>query len=251
MSVKMIVSKIMDNFVYKSRSGVARGLYRRGGISFIPRKPTAEESFLLNLNLKNKVIYDIGGYVGLHSIYFGAASLPNGKVYVFEPNPINYNHIINNIKCNKLYNIYPINKAVGDENTLLKMSYDPEDTGRGSIDHNINKFFKQEINIESTTIDSQIINGLPVPEFIKIDTEGYEYKILLGAEHLIKTSKPALFIENHGSIPEEKINNIKQIIELLSKYGYKIIHVESNIEITKNNYQQAKEGHIYCEGGVL
>lgn len=44
---------------------------------------------LTKIDLKGKIIFDIGAHIGFHSIYFAQLVGHNGKVYSFEPNPKN------------------------------------------------------------------------------------------------------------------------------------------------------------------
>ncbi|GAH05454.1 unnamed protein product, partial [marine sediment metagenome] len=55
------------------RGGIAKGLKRKGGFGFIPRSNTIEEKFLLKLSLKGKIILDIGGFIGIYTLFFAKA----------------------------------------------------------------------------------------------------------------------------------------------------------------------------------
>ena len=87
---------------------------------------------------------------------------------------------------------------------------------------------------------------LPKPDLIKIDVEGLELDVLLGAKATIEKSKPKLLVEMHGADEEKKIKNIKNVMDLLISHQYSIWHVEKEVEITHINYQIGKEGYIYC-----
>ena len=88
--------------------------------------------------------------------------------------------------------------------------------------------------------------GIPLPDFIKIDIEGFEFDALMGMENLLKNKKPELFIEIHGATRTEKESNILKIVSLLKKHNYDIQLVETNEIITIENTVKAREGHIYC-----
>jgi len=54
--------------------------------------------------------------------------------------------------------------------------------------------------------------------FIKIDVEGYEYKVLLGAKETIKKYRPVLLVEqNRGNL---------NAIELLKTWNYSCVGVD-------------------------
>ena len=59
-----IISALMSlvkNRVYTSRSGLVKGLKRKGRLGFIPRPLSPEEKFLMTLDINGQTIYDIGG----------------------------------------------------------------------------------------------------------------------------------------------------------------------------------------------
>ena len=70
------------------------------------------------------------------------------------------------------------------------------------------------ITVPLRTLDSFNFKNVGL---IKIDTEGYEVPVLLGAERTIKENKPRLIIEVHRVYKKKKM---KRIIEILARHGY-------------------------------
>lgn len=66
-------------------------------------------------------------------------------------------------------------------------------------------------------------------DYLKIDTEGAEYKILLGAENLLM-HKRISFIQFEYGLPDSNIPSVDTIMEFLSNYGYK--------EVTTSNREK-------------
>src|ERR1035441_3118651 len=82
-----VISRISKslNFSYTSRRGLAKGLKRRGGLGFLPGgPPTAEEDFLRTLDLRGKTVFDVGGFIGLMTIFFASRA---AHVVTYEPLP--------------------------------------------------------------------------------------------------------------------------------------------------------------------
>ena len=250
-----IIGPVLRKNVYKIRRGIAKGLLRKGGFGFIPplKKLSQEDLFLLDLNLDGKNVYDVGANIGIFSIFFSSAVGVKGHVISFEPNPVCYQELINNLKANNFSDTKTYQFALGKENYKDKLIYTPSHTGTGSINHKISQQIlnmsepAKSIEIEVFSLDYLIENRqFPIPDFIKIDVEGFEYDVLMGMLKTIKNIKPKLFIEIHGATIQDKNENIKRIIRILSNNKYSIFHIESSEMISESNVSNAKEGHIYC-----
>src|SRR5688572_5752212 len=81
---------VTQHGVYTVRSGVAKGLKRRGGFGFIPRDISREEAFLAAMDFRGKTVFDIGAYEGIYTLFFARAVGAKGRVVTFEPNPVNH-----------------------------------------------------------------------------------------------------------------------------------------------------------------
>lgn len=125
-----------------------------------------------------------------------------------------------------------------DENTAAAL----ERSGVGT--------FVEEISL--VALDEEIPQaGLPTPDFIKIDIEGWEMEALRGARQTLQQHKPALFLEMHGETIREKKQKVAAIVEFLWELGYRrILHIETGTPIRPENTAAAMEGHLYCRYGT-
>jgi hypothetical protein len=85
---------------------------------------------------------------------------------------------------------------------------------------------EQELNqltVQCITLDEMVKNGIPEPDFIKIDVEGSEEFVLKGAVELLKSKRPYLMIEIHS--PEIG----KRCMKILKNYYSKIIVFETGL----------------------
>ncbi|MFN7545051.1 MAG: FkbM family methyltransferase, partial [Acidobacteriota bacterium] len=109
-----------------------------------------------------------------------------------------------------------------------------------------------ELRSESVPVvrldQDQIEQGLPYPDFIKIDVEGRELDVLRGMESiLVSATPPALFLEMHGETMNEKRRKTGAIVSYLRQLGYQNIqHVESGLMVDETNFAVAARGHLYC-----
>jgi hypothetical protein len=81
-----VFRSLVKNRVYTSRSGLAKGLKLKSGLGFFPRPLTPEDTFLMNLDINGQTIYDIGGCVGIFTMFFARSVGKRGKVITFDPN---------------------------------------------------------------------------------------------------------------------------------------------------------------------
>lgn len=240
-----IFRNLFWHFRFKIRFGLAKGYRRRIGIGFIPRfKLTKEEIFLKSLNLKNKIVFDIGGYVGIHSIFFSHTVGNEGKVITFEPNPINYGEILFNLKLNNLKNITVFPIGIGKEDSKQKLISDPIYYSRSTFDYDERKYKqtnpKNHFTVKIKSLDKLIQEkGLPKPDFIKIDVEGFEKNVIQGMKNLIQNSTPELFIEVHKRIENE-------LITPLIKTNYLFYHIELGRKLTPEEASDINHGHLFC-----
>ncbi len=154
-------------------------------------------SLRLYLSREDQVI-DVGANIGNHSIYFAA---PCGcRVIAFEPNPAAYQLLQLNIKYNGLLSrIEPHCIALGAH------------AGRGEIDasksvHNLGAAAVKQMP-EGTVQIERLDDALPLahPSLIKIDVEGMELEILLGAERTIERARPVICIEASTTAAYERV----------------------------------------------
>uniref|UniRef100_A0A6C0DCE5 Methyltransferase FkbM domain-containing protein n=1 Tax=viral metagenome TaxID=1070528 RepID=A0A6C0DCE5_9ZZZZ len=161
----------------------------------------------------NQCAIDIGANIGYHSIYM---SKKFKQVYSFEPQKEIFNILNLNIKKNNITNIITYNNAVGNENKKIKLS-----CSNNSIHNSIKKI--DEDGCESVNMirldDIQRLNNIG---YIKIDVEGYEYNVLLGAINLIKKYRPIIIFEEHNDI---KMFDTPNTINLLEELNYEVIRL--------------------------
>ena len=198
-------------------------------------------NFLIKRNFtKFKTMFDIGAHKG-ESIKSFTKFFKIEKIYSFEASPLSYNILRNtlpNITSNqKGTDICIENLAIGSEIKKIQIKHLKESSSSTIKDINSkSKYFKkkkilfgfnaknfyQNITIDQTTIDKYVkTKKIEQIDFLKIDTEGYEYEILKGASENLKNIKIILF-EHHY---DDMINK-----------GYKFSDI-NNI-LLKNNFKQ-------------
>ena len=73
-------------------------------------------------------------------------------------------------------------------------------------------------------------NIVPIPDAIKIDTDGQELKILRGSKNLLKSCEN---LKIQIELDEKNINDFKEIVKMLELNGFKFINKLRNDNIIK------------------
>jgi len=121
---------------------------------------------------------DIGANIGNHTIEFAEYF---DKVYSFEPNPNTYKLLEYN--CQGINNVKLFNLGLSDKIEELELHELADNLGGSSAIYHGESC--QTVHINTKPLDMYIEEMNDV-EFIKIDVEGMEIKVLTGAEKLIR-----------------------------------------------------------------
>lgn len=149
---------------------------------------------------KGDVVLDIGAYAGITSIIFAQRVGPQGRVYAFEADKLNYECACSNIEMAErvlgVRNITLINKAIWSDSDGLLFSTEGamgssavSVTGgdRGNVHH------IPSIRMEDFFAEQKLAHA----DFIKMDIEGCEVEVLQASARFLKTIGAKLIVEPH------------------------------------------------------
>ena len=175
-------------------------------------------------NIENPVVVDIGAQTGLYTLL--AKYLPKATFYSFEPYKPCYLELCKNIKINNIKNVLTYEMAVSDDckEKILKV---PDHKGLNTLGRNPIRFDVKEsekFTVECTTLDSMFYDKKQKVDFIKCDTEGWEYYVLKGGLNTIKKYKPVLQLEYNETNMNQCDVDKSQYNNLLSNLGYKLYY---------------------------
>ncbi len=151
-----------------------------------------------------KVVWDVGACAGDHTDFY----LSLGKTVVaIEPNPLPFACLEHNCPEATCLNI-----AASDHDGILRFSQ-LENVGASRVSDS------GMLVVEGRKLDDM---GLPDPQMLKIDVEGFEVFALRGMVEMLKRAKPILFIEVNRGALEANGHTPEDITSLLRDYvGYR------------------------------
>lgn len=149
---------------------------------------------------------DVGANTGAYSLI--AAKLGHW-VLAFEPSKPNFNRLMENIELNEEEKIFasPVALWWRQEKLYLKLS----STQIGAAEHHLHKGAGDLAH----PLD-EVLTDLPQPTHMKVDVDGPELEVLLGAQQTLEGIQ-ALQVELNDDLPSSLI-----IPEFLSARGFKV-----------------------------
>ncbi len=126
-----------------------------------------------SLNEPGRVFFDVGANIGSYTLL---ASEQPAHVFAFEPHPVTFQLLKNNVELNDRSNVELFCLALGSENRESFLT----DQADSSVNQIVKSSEKRAIKIHCRRADSLIRAIEIVPEILKIDTEEYEYEVLEG-----------------------------------------------------------------------
>lgn len=182
----------------------------------------------------NATILDIGANIGNHSVYWATVRGAR-KIYAFEPIKTTFAILEKNIALNALEHIItPYNFALGEQSIpkgAKVASYTPSNIGATMLCEVSNgggaeALSHSEIadNIDIFSLDSLLLRddfGSDTIDFVKIDVEGFEDKVLRGGKEFFTRYNPVVCVEVWDTA------KLKKVTKIFEGYGY---HLESRLQ---------------------
>ncbi|WP_169239798.1 FkbM family methyltransferase [Candidatus Roseilinea sp. NK_OTU-006] len=207
------------HFTYTARSGLARGLRRRGGLGFLPGRPlTPEERWLAAQDWRGQVIYDVGAWEGVFTLFFARAVGEAGRVIACEPNPLTVARLRENVALNGFDHVHLLTLALGECDGRAGLAV-PK--GVAAMGHLVAEG-ASPVGVAVRRLDSLLAElRLPDPDFIKLDVEGGELSVVRGGEGVLRRVRPRLLVEVHATTPWPAL------WDFLSDLGYAMYALEA------------------------
>jgi FkbM family methyltransferase len=158
--------------------------------------------------------FDVGANVGLFTVVMSRAVGPTGRVVAVEPVADTVRELRDNLERNRCINVDVVEGAAAASTgeVPLILTDDP------ALHSTRGEFMRghptiQTITVKAYTLDEMwIAAGQPRVSLVKIDVEGGEEEVLLGAAQMIRDCQPALIIEVNDP------SHVRRVAESLRGY---------------------------------
>ena len=184
------------------------------------------EMFLGEIN-PGDTVFDIGANIGLYTLPAALKLRKTGSVYAFEPVPLWFQRLLENIQLNclsSMNNVFTYNVGLSDKNEMCNLVMkEVQGSGMGSITAN----YPNQPDKDKTVVipvqmfrgdDFLLDKGIPGPNVVKIDVEGAELAVLQGLEKSLQCSRCRFVLcEVHPGFMNEPHREVQKLLE---KYGF-------------------------------
>ena len=191
-------------------------------VSFLGHDAEVKQTYLAFLGSKQRpdLFVDVGANYGPNSLIF----LVHGvRTISFEPNPACHDYVR---ECGRLNRVAVDirNVVVGDSHDTVDLLFAERETWNGSAEPEVQKRLRetagerlQKVSAAQVTLDEVLASDPASRMLIKIDTEGFEDRVLRGARKILETRKPSVIFE---AWPEATVR--AELFAILAEVGYAV-----------------------------
>jgi FkbM family methyltransferase len=186
---------------------------------YLKREIFTNDCYYFYTNKEQPLIIDVGAYIGLSVLYFKKL-YPNSKIVAFEPNPVAFDILKENLFINNITNVELHQSAILNKEGEKELYIDNTDLERYSVASFNQDAWNREVVSKKVRVKTEKLNKYLDKEIdmLKLDVEGSEQVILNDIKSQFSNIKNIIF-EYHPTSNQK----LDKIIEMLSK--------EYNLEI--------------------
>lgn len=188
---------------------------------------------------KGDIVVDVGASIGYFTLIAAKIVGETGKVFAFEPDSKNFEILRKNVEINKYQNVILEQKAVSDVNGKINL-FSSNGIGFHST---INPHSSAPpIPIVSVKLDEYFrdLNLIDKIDFVKIDVEGAEFRVLNGMKSILKESRHVkIFTEFMKYFLEQVGIDPKDMLNLLLNNEFKFSYVDDRKKcLVSTNFEE-------------
>lgn len=173
----------------------------------------------LRKNVKTgDVVIEVGANIGAHTLPLAQMVGPSGFVHAFEPTQYALNKLHRNLSLNpslaqrvQVYAQLVTNHEGSQPIEEIRSAWKRDGTNEQP----------ERIAAERISIDAFVASrAIDRVSLIKIDVDGYDYKVISGAAETLRRHRPVVFIELAEYCLNEQGDSLRDIFQLFGEAGY-------------------------------
>lgn len=205
-------------------------------------KPLIRIALLDTLCRPGDYVLDIGANIGDHTWQFAQSVGPTGRVIAFEPVPHLAATIAKTARVNRQNWVEVHELALAASDGISAFSVEGANSGGSRLGAMKGDF--TEIQVRTARLDTLLAGRLDIDriDIVKLDVEGFEDQVLLGASESLHRFSPIIIMETGIESTEQR----KTIHDLLAGLGYDIIGLEASGGLAEASWSD----YLECKGVV-
>ena len=251
-------SKLMRQFDFERPADVTVNV--KGGKAVVPAHDYVGRAMLYVGDLDRKISYlvdacveqgdvalDIGANLGLVSLRLAERVGPTGTVHAFEPSPRLGGYLAATLSANPQHNIVHHAVALGRERATLPLHVPGHNAGAATLRSSGAAMADTTVTVPVHPLsDYAAENGIKRADFVKIDVEGFEAEVVLGAMAFLERTRPKVIVleENARVTPDV----LPPALRVLSNASYDIFALPRRLfrlELIPIGSEGSAEAHDY------
>lgn len=190
------------------------------------------ERLLRRLLRPGDVALDVGANLGYFSAVMAQCVGQSGRVFSLEPVPATFRLLDLCARLNAFSQMTPLRTALGAAPGSAQIRYDPSAAGQASIHQNGTAGEMESVDVQIVRLDDLIAQGtLLPPRLIKVDVEGHERDVFLGAVQTLRKHQPLIIFEYNTSAAARAGWTLSDVARLLESCGgYRLYQIDAGLE---------------------
>jgi FkbM family methyltransferase len=227
---RLIGGRVIFDWVDNSKLIIEKGDTGLTGNIYCGLADPEEMLFLIHVLRSDDLFIDVGANQGAYTVL--ASAVIGANSVAFEPIPGTVDRLRDQIRINNIDTLVKIiPNGVGDVVDNANFSKNNDTINKVIIGESHS--LRECVTIEMTTLDTYFINKQINSAIVKIDVEGYEFKVLMGARKMLGARAfLAIIIEINGNNKNYGVDEI-QIDQLLKDNGYQPITYDVNTRLIR------------------
>ena len=171
-------------------------------------------------------VYDIGANCGQSTLHLARAVGRGGNVIAFEPVATTFRRLVENVELNGLSQVTPVCAAASDSDGEGVFEFDEGKSTHGRLiaqDQHTRSTEFQAIKVQQVRLDSYKAKGWPAPSMMKVDVEGGARAVLLGAQDVLNSCRPVVYVELHSG--DEQM----AVCDLVRRHRYRAYSLDGDV----------------------
>lgn len=190
-------------------------------------------AILRDLARDKQCVLDIGANVGRTTLVMARSPIAaDGLLYTFEASEAACRLIQDNVALNGLAErVIVINALVAERSGLTIDFYGDAASGGASIIPGYLNHYRPMRKV-SLAVDDFVDEFNCAPDFIKIDVEGAEARVLRGLTRTMREIRPLIFLELHSWDDVTLVDQARNVLDLLKPLDYQLIYLRTKEIVT-------------------